>query len=203
MSSDRSFSRRDLLRQLAGRVSALAALGSMAACALRPTPTGPAIVFPTPLPTPPKSASPTTAKTTLRIWTNWLGPPRQAWDSLMARFNASQPTIAIASRYFTLATLQQMVITAVAAGTPPDLWINAALIRPEFIVDGAVVSLNQLGPVPADFYPAVDTATIRDGQRWGVPNNGGVPVIWYNEDLFRIAGLDPNRPPQTWDDLVR
>jgi len=121
----------------------------------------------------------------------------------MAQFNQSQSAIAIVSRYFTLATLEQMIITAVAAGTPPDLWINTAIIRPEFIVDGAVIPLNKLGPVPTDFYPAADPASVRDGQRWGVPNNGGVPVIWYNEELFRVAGLDPDRPPQTWDDLVR
>src|SRR5262249_59312701 len=28
------------------------------------------------------------------------------------------------------------------------------------------------------------------------------PLLYYNADQFREAGLDPDRPPQTWDDLV-
>ena len=42
-----------------------------------------------------------------------------------------------------------------------------------------------------------------DGKtRFGVPANAGALVLWYNVDVFRTAGLDPDNPPQTWDEFV-
>ncbi|HLH74416.1 MAG TPA: extracellular solute-binding protein, partial [Chloroflexota bacterium] len=207
MDESRSLSRRNFLRRLA--TSGLMAVLSSSGCALRQTPapsrptTAPLSSTRSPTPSPPGAASLTAAKITLQFWTEWRGLTAQTWEKLMKRFNQEHPTITIASSYFTLADLQEKTIAAVTAGHPPDLWLNAALILPEFIVDGAVVSISQLPSLPTDFYPAADPASVRDGQRWGVPNNGGVPVLWYNEELFRLAGLDPAQPPQTWDDLVK
>lgn len=118
-------------------------------------------------------------------------------------FRRTHPTIAVESKFFPLVELQQSVLSAAATRTLPDLWINAAMVQSEFILDGVVASLNALGPVPTDFYPAADPACVYAGQRWGVPNNGGVPVLWYNVNQFAAAGLDPSVPPRTWDDLLR
>lgn len=43
-----------------------------------------------------------------------------------------------------------------------------------------------------------------DGKKhiWSIPFNGTVVMsLWYRRDLFRAAGLDPDRPPRTWDEL--
>ncbi|HEX5415910.1 MAG TPA: extracellular solute-binding protein [Chloroflexota bacterium] len=140
---------------------------------------------------------------TLRFWTQWSGHTRQVWESLIGEFEQAHPSIAIASSFFSLADLQRSVFSAAATRTLPDLWINAAMVPPELILDGDVASLNSLGPVPTDFYPAANPASVRAGQRWAVPNNGGVPVFWYNVDRFQVVGLDPNAPPRTWDDLLQ
>ena len=34
-----------------------------------------------------------------------------------------------------------------------------------------------------------------------MPFNSSTPVLYYNKDAFRKAGLDPNQPPRTWDEL--
>jgi ABC-type glycerol-3-phosphate transport system substrate-binding protein len=31
---------------------------------------------------------------------------------------------------------------------------------------------------------------------------GMVQVLWYRKDLFKAAGLDPSKPPATWDELI-
>ena len=149
-----------------------------------------------------RAPTPTTGKVTLQFWTQWAGRTKEVWEGLMSEFGQAHPTIEVVSSHMPLAELQRTTAAAITAGTPPDLWINSAMVRPELIVDGAVASLDSLGKVPDDFYPAADPATVRFGQRWGVPNNGGVPVIWYHEALFRAAGLDPDQPPRTWDDLI-
>ena len=213
---DQRLSRRTLLRRTGIGLVVAGASAVLAACA--------APSAPSPTSAPAKSADqaaakgggaptaasqPTSApkpavggKVTLQFWTNWAGRQKEVWESLMQEFHQANPTIEIVSSFMSLAEMQQKTVAAIAGGAPPDLWINAAMVRPELIVDGAVVPLDKFGKVPDDFYPASNNASVRGGQRWGLPNNGGVPVIWYHEALFQQAGLDPSKPPKTWDDLV-
>jgi sn-glycerol 3-phosphate transport system substrate-binding protein len=51
-----------------------------------------------------------------------------------------------------------------------------------------------LGPV-AGYY------TTTDGKMLSMPFNSSTPVLYYNKDAFKKAGLDPNKPPRTWPEL--
>ncbi|MFX4539651.1 extracellular solute-binding protein, partial [Acinetobacter baumannii] len=33
------------------------------------------------------------------------------------------------------------------------------------------------------------------------PFNASTPILYYNKDMFRSAGLDPSQPPKTWAEL--
>jgi sn-glycerol 3-phosphate transport system substrate-binding protein len=71
-------------------------------------------------------------------------------------------------------------------------------IRPVFEV------MSQAGEKfdPKSFMPAVASYyTDSQGRMLSMPFNSSTPVFFYNKDAFRRAGLDPNRPPRTWDDL--
>lgn len=41
-----------------------------------------------------------------------------------------------------------------------------------------------------------------DGVVYGIPHSLGTPLMYYNKDLFRKAGLDPEKPLKTWDDVL-
>ena len=41
-----------------------------------------------------------------------------------------------------------------------------------------------------------------EGQTWGVPFQRSTIVAYYNKDMFREAGLDPEKAPTTWDEMV-
>ena len=41
-----------------------------------------------------------------------------------------------------------------------------------------------------------------EGKTWGIPFQRSTIVAYYNKDLFRAAGLDPEAPPSSWDDLI-
>ncbi len=50
------------------------------------------------------------------------------------------------------------------------------------------------------FYPrGLDLGRL-DGRTYGLPYVFSTPVLWYNADLFAAAGLDPEKPPTTWDE---
>ncbi len=40
------------------------------------------------------------------------------------------------------------------------------------------------------------------GKTWGIPFQRSTIVMYYNKDLFKQAGLDPEQPPTTWDEMV-
>jgi sn-glycerol 3-phosphate transport system substrate-binding protein len=52
------------------------------------------------------------------------------------------------------------------------------------------------------FYPALMENGTTGGKTWGIPFQRSTIVMYYNKDAFRDAGLDPENPPATWDELV-
>lgn len=46
-------------------------------------------------------------------------------------------------------------------------------------------------------------ATTDDGKQIGLPYSVSVPVLYYNPDIFKQAGLDPNQPPHTWQEVTQ
>jgi sn-glycerol 3-phosphate transport system substrate-binding protein len=56
---------------------------------------------------------------------------------------------------------------------------------------------------PSAYLPAVrGYYSLADGRLASAPLNSSTPVMWYNKDAFEAAGLDPEKPPQTWQDFV-
>jgi sn-glycerol 3-phosphate transport system substrate-binding protein len=44
--------------------------------------------------------------------------------------------------------------------------------------------------------------SLPDGRLASLPFNSSTSVMWYNKDAFEKAGLDPEKPPATWNDVV-
>jgi sn-glycerol 3-phosphate transport system substrate-binding protein len=55
---------------------------------------------------------------------------------------------------------------------------------------------------PAAYLPSVaGYYSLPDGRMMAMPFNSSTTIMFYNKDAFKKAGLDPNKPPQTWADL--
>ena len=53
----------------------------------------------------------------------------------------------------------------------------------------------------ASYYPHImDTVTF-DGEQWGIPTAFSTKALFWNKGLFAEAGLDPETPPATWEEL--
>jgi len=68
---------------------------------------------------------------------------------------------------------------------------------------GEVMKQSGVAFDPKAYVPAVaGYYTNPKGQMLSFPFNSSTTVFWYNKDAFEKAGLDPNRPPQTWPEVV-
>ena len=55
---------------------------------------------------------------------------------------------------------------------------------------------------PAAFLPSVvGYYTDPEGNMLSMPFNSSTPIMYYNKDVFEAAGLDPETPPKTWEEL--
>lgn len=54
----------------------------------------------------------------------------------------------------------------------------------------------------ADFYPSMLEGCSIGGEVYGIPAYASPYVLFYNKDLFKQAGLDPDSPPSTYDEML-
>jgi sn-glycerol 3-phosphate transport system substrate-binding protein len=52
------------------------------------------------------------------------------------------------------------------------------------------------------FFPAFMMNSQTGGKTWGVPFQRSTVVLYWNKELFKEAGLDPNKPPATWAEML-
>ena len=94
---------------------------------------------------------------------------------------------------------------AVAAGEAPDIASIDLIYTPAFASAGQLVDLTDLISeldYVDDLSPAHMTLGEFDGRNYAVPFAAEGSFLIYNTDLFTEAGLDPENPPQTWDEVL-
>ena len=100
----------------------------------------------------------------------------------------------------------QKVQTAIMAGNPPDIFMVEISELPTLLAMNAVLPLDdyikkmEKGYWEDFFAPFRENATI-SGKIYGVPFQRSTPVLYWNKEAFKAAGLDAEKPPKTWDEL--
>ncbi|MBS7702875.1 ABC transporter substrate-binding protein [Chelatococcus asaccharovorans] len=153
------------------------------------------------------SASPTFAAEKIVFWNNWDGSRTAQLRSILNEFEKQNPQYVVENVTLSSDTTAQRMLTAVASGDVPDLYMTQANDFPKWAGLGAFRPLDDL--VARDglkldeiFYAGGIEGSRFDGKLIQFPFK--VPtslMIWYNKELFQKAGLDPDNPPKTWKEL--
>lgn len=129
-------------------------------------------------------------------------------DGFAADFMKANPGIKVTPIY--AGTYQETLVKALTAhksGTPPVTSVLLSTDMFTLIDEDAIVPIDDFAKTADDkawlagFYPAFMMNSRTNGKTWGVPFQRSTVVMYYNKDLFKEAGLDPNKPPQTWAEL--
>ena len=96
---------------------------------------------------------------------------------------------------------------AAAAGTVPDLSYLDRFNTKSFACHGIIAPLdgymNRAKNARLDlFWPRLQYDIGFKGKPWAVPHGPVVGLLFYNTDLFQAAGLDPAKPPSTWQEAL-
>ena len=97
---------------------------------------------------------------------------------------------------------QDKATTLAVAGTPVAMAYVGSRTLKEFAQNDLIVPVPMTDDEKASYYPnIVDTVTFEDTQ-WGVPVAFSTKALYWNKDLFKAAGLDPETPPKTWAEEI-
>ncbi len=100
------------------------------------------------------------------------------------------------------AQCQDKATTLAAAGTPVAMAYVGSRTLKEFAQNDMIVPVPMTDAEKATYYPnIVDTVTF-EGTQWGVPVAFSTKALYWNKDLFKQAGLDPETPPKTWAEEI-
>ncbi len=142
------------------------------------------------------------------FWHAMGGPLGTVMDDLVGRYNKSQNRYVIKSISMgSYDTLAKKLLASLVAKSGPDISQNFETLTKKFLKYRKIVCLDELiaseaEDIRADIIPVLRENNTYAGKMWSFPFNKSVPVLYYNKEIFRAAGLDPNRPPQTLDELA-
>ena len=131
-------------------------------------------------------------------------------EKLAADFNASQSDYRIVPSY--KGNYAETVTAAIFAfrshSQPAIVQVNEIATATMMAAKGAIYPVFELmrdqseAFSPADYLPAVSGYYIDvDGNMLSFPFNSSTPILYYNKDLFRAAGLDREVAPKTWPEV--
>jgi multiple sugar transport system substrate-binding protein len=136
-------------------------------------------------------------------------PGQQAQAEFYTKYFPSQyKNLKFTSTIFGYTDLLPKLTVAWRAGNLPDVARVAIQWSPQFVGSGqcAEITEEELGIPFSQFIPGALLSDRRngasDGPLYGIPTNNEVMFLLYNKSLFSKAGIDPNKPPATWADLV-
>lgn len=99
----------------------------------------------------------------------------------------------------------QKVGSAAGANQLPDILASDVVYSPNYTSQGLYVDISaRVAALPfADkLAPSHLAAGSWQGKLYAIPHKLDSSVMYYNKDLFKAAGLDPEKPPKTFDDII-
>ena len=150
------------------------------------------------------------AQTEVPFWFAMGGELAAKLEEMVADYNATQDEFVVIPAFKgTYAETMTAAIAAFRAGEQPAIvQVYEVGTGTMMAAGGAIYPVYQLmedmGEVfdPQAFLPAVVSYyTDPEGNMLSMPFNSSTPIMYYNKDVFEAAGLDPETPPKTWEEV--
>jgi len=137
------------------------------------------------------------------------GPVTKTIDSMVTEFEKQNPDIKIKAVY--AGTYQESIVKALTAhksGTPPTVAVLLSTDLFTLIDENAIVPIDSLASSADDkkwiggFYKGFMENSQTGGKTWGIPFQRSTIVMFWNKNLFKEAGLNPEKAPANWAETI-
>lgn len=137
------------------------------------------------------------------------GPLTQVIEGYVNKFKAANPGIEVEAVYSgNYIDTTTKALTAAKSGTPPTTAVLLATDIYTLIDEDVVQPISDFVKTDADkawlagFMPAFLKSAQVDGKLWAAPFQRSTAVLYWNKKAFADAGLNPEKYPTTWDEMV-
>src|SRR6202522_2103553 len=183
-----------LSRKTLTGAAAVALLGAAAACSSSGGAAAPA---------PTNSSFGVNATGTVQFWARTVS--KTLAQKLVSEFNATHKNLQVKLTLTSINDDTTSLATSIRAGDPPDVVGLNDIDMPAFTSTGSFLNLtSQVDSLPfkSDLSPGHVGLATYQGKIYGVPYWADLSVLWYNKNLFKQAGLNPNDPPATYAQIL-
>jgi multiple sugar transport system substrate-binding protein len=148
---------------------------------------------------------------TITFWTHTHPPMIEVYETLIAEYVAANPNVTIDYETIPNNEFGTKMLTSLSSGTGPDIInMDDSALRGEYFPKGLLAPVDPaaLGAASVDDLLAryvegtLVGATDADGTLYGLPSEFNGTALAINAAHFADAGLDPDAPLETWDDLA-
>jgi len=143
---------------------------------------------------------------TVSYWQYFHQTKVEIIDELIMEFEKLNPGIKVEHVHFPYESYNQKVAATAASGTGPDVINLFYGWLPLYIKEGYLQPLPQpefdSNYFEDNFFPFVRKGVLFNEKYFAVPVAVSTRGLFWNKKLFREAGLDPDSPPKTLDELL-
>jgi len=145
-------------------------------------------------------------RTVIVYWDRHSGHEHDARRELIDEFNRSQDRVYVRALPVGYNALMEKMLTSIAGGAPPDICALDGTFLAQLVAQGCFTPLEDFvarSPHIREeaFFPYIWRMVCFDGHVWGIPTTTDTYCLLWNKQAFRKAGLDPERPPETIEEL--
>lgn len=137
------------------------------------------------------------------------GPLTKVIDGMIEGFEKENPEIDVTAVYAgNYDDTRVRALSALQSGEPAQLSVLFSIDAYDLVEQDLIVSFDDVVKTDEEkqwlegFYPALMANSKVEGKTWGIPFQRSTIVMYYNKDMFREAGLDPEKAPKTWDEML-
>ncbi len=137
------------------------------------------------------------------------GKPYQVINELIQDFQHKNPDISVKAVYYgNYDDTRTKCLAALKAGEPVQLSVLFSIDIFDLIDQDLILAWDDVVQTDQDrawlksFYPALMANSVANGKTYGIPFQRSTIVMYYNKEAFAEVGLDPEKPPATWDEMV-
>jgi ABC-type sugar transport system permease subunit/ABC-type glycerol-3-phosphate transport system substrate-binding protein len=151
-------------------------------------------------------------KVKLVVWGLQSGKETAGLDAQVVEFEKRNPDIDVSLMSMGAGAMNpQKLLTSVVGGVPPDVINQDRFTIGDWASRGTFQPLDKFleaeknkpdGVRAENYYEAAWKEALYKGQVYGVPTGIDDRMLMYNKAIFREVGLDPEKPPRTWKELM-
>ena len=143
--------------------------------------------------------------TEIVYWQYFYETKKDLMDKLIVMFEERNPDIKVTQQTFPYENYNTKVASSVPSGQGPNVINLFYGWLPLYIDSGYLQPLPESvfpnSRIEEEFFPLVEAAKF-DGKYYALPTAVRSLALFWNKDLFKAAGLDPEVPPKTMDEMV-